>query len=94
MEGTHVELFHHSTAYQAVATEPDEWLVKNIVDHRQRPDGQWEFLTEWEHAEPGERTWEPAAHFITRYCAKFPAYLRARRLSVPVTEVFLGAEGK
>jgi hypothetical protein len=86
--GDAVELFHHATAYLPLATEPDEWLVEKILRHRQKSDGTWEFLTKWQHAAPGEETWEPASHFKTRYCVEFPAYLKAHRIRIGAVELF------
>ena len=88
VEGDSVELFHHTTAYTPLATEPDEWLVDKILRHRQRPDGKWEFLTRWQHAAPGENTWEPASQFITRYCVEFPTYLKTHRLRIGAVKLF------
>ena len=87
VEGQAIELYHHMAGYQPMETQPDEWMVQKIKGHRQRPDGNWEFLTQWEGSPPGEETWEPAENFIPRYCVEFPAYLRTHHLDLGVLEV-------
>ena len=85
--GSKVELYHHTTGYRALDTQPDEWEVQKILRHRRKKDGTWEFLTRWENTPEGEETWEPGASFVTRYCGEFAKYLRAHRLELGLTEV-------
>ena len=87
LEGSRVELFHHSTGYKALETQPDEWSVETISGHRRKKDGTWEFLTLWEGCPESEKTWEPAQNFITRYCVEFPEYLRKHRIDLGLSEV-------
>ena len=89
VEGTPIGLFHHTTGYQELTTEPGEWEVERIVRHRRKTSGVWEFLTHWKNTDPGEATWEPASNFVTRYCSEFPAYLKAHRLDLGISDVFL-----
>ena len=38
--------------------------------------------TKWEGAAPGEETWEPAQHFVKKYCVEVPRYLKTHGLDV------------
>ena len=76
LHGTGVELFHYSSGYKVLHTQPDEWDVERILRHRRNSQGKLEFLTQWEGADPGETTWEPAGNFVPRYNYKFVEYLQ------------------
>lgn len=86
IHGTGVELFHFSSGYQAMDTMPDEWDVECILKHRKGNNGKLEFLTQWEGASIKESTWEPAHHFVARYCYKFVEYLQQNGLDVGMAE--------
>ena len=90
LHGEGLELFHYSTGYKVLDTQPDEWNVETILGHRRKPDGKLEFLTKWEGAEPGEETWEPPSNFVTRYCVEFVQYLKKNRLPLQLSEVLVG----
>ena len=69
-------------------TQPDDWDVEEILNHRRKKDGTWEFLTQWEGTTSSEATWEPAKKFVINYCRKFVDYLKSHRLDMGVSEVF------
>ena len=94
VDGTPLELFHHTTGFQELDTEPGEWEVDKILRHGRKSNGTWESLTQWQHTDPGEATWEPASNFVTRYCVEFPEYVRKHRLDLGISDVFLDVVGK
>ena len=94
LEGLGVEMFHHMSGYRPMETQVGEWNVESILRHRKGRNGQLEFLTKWEGAAPGEETWEPAQHFVMRYCYELVKYLRAHGLNVGMAEALRDTPGE
>ena len=88
IEGEPIELFHHMTGYKSLATEPDEWEVEAILDHKQDGEGGFTFFVKWVGHPAAENTWEPAISFITQYCKIFPEYLLGRGISMDARKVW------
>ena len=63
----------------------DEWTVDTIVKHRFDKGGRLQFLTRWEGAMPGEKTWEPVENFVTNYCYEIVNYCRKENLQLDLT---------
>ena len=56
--------------YQCASTDEnwqtDDWEVDKSTNHRVRPDGAYEFLTQWKGFDASDNTWEPLGHFFHR----------------------------
>ena len=49
-------------------------------------EGKLLFLTEWEGADRGSKTWEPVKHFFHRCCSEFLRYCAENSLEVDTPE--------
>ena len=73
--GEPVPLYHFSGKGEELEGTPDEWLVKEVFEHRVNSGGVLEFKVGWEGFE-GETTWEPWHHFFPRYNKLVRAYCK------------------
>ena len=92
LEGGGVPLFHHSTGYKALETEPDEWEVEEIRGHRVGRSGGLELLTKWVGTPEGEETWEPVQNFILKFCDVAARYLHQKGVKADLVESLPGVE--
>ena len=79
-----LDLYYFPSTHEEMGLAPDEWNVKDILRHRTKPDGTLEFLTHWEGYPAEEATWEPADHFIPRYCYEWVQYCQKKGIKVDI----------
>ena len=60
--------------------QTDEWEVEKIMNHRCKPDGTYEFLTQWKGYDSSDSTWEPLGHFFHRYSEDLVKYVEMKTL--------------
>ena len=75
-----IPLYFHRRTVPDPEAVPDEWIVDEIIGHRQEPNGSYKFLTKWVGFE--DATWEPIQNFIHRYSADWVRYCQKRGIAV------------
>ena len=77
-------LFFHRRTIQDPEGAPDEWKVDKVLGHRTKPNGEYQFLTQWCGYGEDEATWEPISHFFHRYNSDLVKYCQGKGIAMEV----------